>query len=148
MGADAEAHYRIVRLATELDASVDAKDWPRLRSFFTGEMVVEVGIVAGDGGTSMAADAFVAEVAAFNTPRKMACHSFSNPLVSVDGDRAEFRANRYGWNLCAEFDPPLYELWGRITYGLVRAGEGWLVQRMRLEVLREAGNPEVSALRD
>lgn len=137
----------ILRLATELDQSVDRKDWPALRSFFTDRLTVEVGIVAGDGASMMDADSFVDEVAAFNPPQKIACHSFLNPLVRVTGDRALFTANRYGWNLCEAFDPPLYELWGRIAYGLGQAGGGWLIDTFRLEVLREAGNLEVSRLR-
>ncbi|MEJ7935324.1 nuclear transport factor 2 family protein [Sphingobium sp. AN558] len=138
----------ILRLATELDQSVDRKDWPTLRSFFVDRLAVEVGIVAGDGASMMDADAFVAEVAAFNPPRKIACHSFLNPLVHVTGDRAQFTANRYGWNLCDGFDPPLFETWGRIAYGLIRTGDGWLIDRFRLEVLREAGNRDVSRLRE
>lgn len=138
---------RILRLATELDQSVDQKDWPTFRSFFADRLAVEVGIVAGDGASMMLADTFVAEVAAFNPPQKIACHSFLNPLVRVTGDRALFTANRYGWNLCEAFDPPLYELWGRIVYGLGRAGDGWLIDTFRLEVLRDAGNGEVSRLR-
>lgn len=138
---------RILRLATELDQSVDRKDWPTLRSFLTDTLVVQVGVVAGEGSSPMTADAFVAEVAAFNPPQKIACHSFLNPLVQVMGDRATFTANRYGWNLCEAFDPPLYELWGRIAYGLRRAGDDWLIDIFGLEVLRDAGNQDVSRLR-
>lgn len=137
----------IVRLATELDDAVDRKDWPRLRRFFADTVSVDVGVVAGDGAVPLVADSFVAEIAAFNLPEKIACHSFTNPLVTISGDRAEFAANRYGWNLCERFDPPLYELWGRIAYGYVRVEGRWLIDRFRLEKLREAGNQSVSLLR-
>lgn len=83
-----------------------------LQSFFVDRLAVEAGIVASDGAGVMDADAFVVEVAAFNSPQKIACHSFLNPMIRVMGDRAHFTANRYGWNLCAAFDPPLFELWG------------------------------------
>ncbi|SCW38766.1 SnoaL-like domain-containing protein [Sphingobium faniae] len=137
----------IVRLATELDDAVDRKDWPRLRGFFAETVMVEVGVVAGESAKPLAADAFVAEIAAFNLPEKLACHSFTNPLVTIAGARAEFAANRYGWNLCERFDPPLYELWGRIAYAYVRHDRRWLIDRFRLEKLRDAGNPAVSMLR-
>lgn len=138
----------IIRLATQLDDAVDRKDWARFRQFFANTVSVDVGVVAGHSIVEMAAEAFMAEVAAFNLPAKLACHSFTNPLVSIQGDRAEFNANRYGWNLCADFDPPLYELWARITYGLCRQGDdGWVIDSMKMVKLRDAGNMAVSLLR-
>lgn len=37
---------------------------------------------------------------------------------------------------------------GWIAYGLTRADDDWLIDRFRLEVLREAGNRNVSQLRE
>ncbi|WP_179044892.1 nuclear transport factor 2 family protein [Sphingobium lactosutens] len=137
----------IIRLATELDDAVDRKDWVRFRRFFAETVGVDIGSVTGSEVVEMDVAAFVAEVAAFNLPAKRACHNFTNPLASIRGDRAEFKANRYGWNHCADFDPPLYELWGRISYGFHRQEQGWVIDHMALEKLRESGNLAVSLLR-
>lgn len=137
----------VERVAREIDRAVDDKNWERMRHQFAAHVSVDVGAVTGDALVEMTGDEFVQQVAELNVPAKRSYHIHINALVSVEGDAATLTAHSYGWNHCERFDPPLYEVWGFMHYGLVRTGAVWLVNRIGMTKLRESGNPAVSAWR-
>jgi len=134
---------RVIHAAYELDHAIDAKEWCRVRAFFSEKVMVNVGIVSGES-VEMSADAFVAQIAAFNPADKLSMHTLGNAVVDVAENKAVLRANRYGWNLCEHFQPALYELWGRVRYELVFENDTWKINGFELVKARDAGNIEVS----
>ena len=137
----------VERVAREIDRAVDDKDWERMRRRFAAKVRVDIGAVTGDASVEMTGDDFVQEVAALNVPAKRSYHIHTNALVSVEGDTATLTAHSYGWNYCERFDPPVYEVWGFMHYGLMRQGGVWLVNRIGMTKLRESGNSSVSTWR-
>jgi SnoaL-like domain len=137
----------IERVAREIDRAVDDKNWERMRRQFAARVSVDIGAVTGDASVDMTGDDFVHEVAALNVPAKRSYHIHTNALVSIDGDAATITAHSYGWNFCQRFNPPLFEVWGFMHYGLARERGVWLVNRIGMTKLRESGNSEVSAWR-
>ena len=141
------AERAVERVAREIDRAVDDKNWERMRRQFAANVSVDIGAVTGDALVEMSGDEFVQEVAALNVPAKRSYHMHGNALVTVEGDAATLTAHSYGWNYCERFDPPLYQVWGFMHYGLTRQGGVWLVSRIGMTKLRESGNYAVSAWR-
>jgi hypothetical protein len=137
----------VERVAREIDRAVDDKNWERMRRQFAMQVSVDIGAVTGGTLIEMSGEEFVKEVAALNVPAKRSYHIHANALVSVEGDAATLTAHSYGWNYCERFEPPLYEVWGFMHYGLARKGAVWLVNRIGMTKLRESGNSDVSAWR-
>ena len=137
----------IMRIASDIDRAVDLKDWPRMRRHFGDSVLVDIGVVGGKTVVEMPSDVFVGEVAAINPAGKRSYHSHTNTLVTVTGDEAELCCHSYGWNLCTVFDPPVYEVWGAMTYRFRCVAGRWQVTFLRLEKWRESGNPAVSEAR-
>lgn len=137
----------VERVAREIDRAVDDKDWDRMRHQFAAQVSVDIGAVTDGTLVVMTGGEFVQEVAALNAPAKRSYHMHTNALVRVERDTATLTAHSYGWNYCERFDPPLYEVWGFMHYGLLRKDGTWLVNRIGMTKLRESGNAEVSAWR-
>lgn len=139
--------WQVIKAMYELDQAFDMKDWNAVRTFFAARVTVKVGVITGADPVPISAEDFVAQIAAFNPPEKLAMHTLTNPLVHIEGDKSVFQANRYGWNWCEHFDQPLYELWGRVRYVLNREGPMWKIAEFELVKLRDAGNLEVNLYR-
>ena len=84
------------------------------------------------------------DVARASPPDKRTYHSRSNVFTRIFGASATMEARSYGWNECAAFEPPVYEVWGVMNYEFLRVDGRWLISVVRMRKWREAGNRAVN----
>jgi len=134
-------------VANLVDRAVDDRRWDDFGNHFADPVRFEISATGASAGAAveLARDDFVQAIAAVNPPDKRTFHSSSNVLIQIEGDRATLSARTYGWNLCARFDPPVYEVWGTMDYDFARIDGRWLVTGIRVRKWREAGNVAVNA---
>jgi hypothetical protein len=135
----------ILRVASEIDQFVDAKEWSKLRSLFDDEVTIELPTIGSGTPEPMRAEDFISAVAEVNFAEKVTYHGRLNHVISIDGDRAELRAHMYGWNQLRTLSPDFFELWGQYQYKLRRTGSGWRVTHLTHIKFHARGNPAVNA---
>lgn len=131
-------------VASLVDRAVDDKRWDDLGSYFAHAVRFDIGAIGAGEAVELARDDLVHGIAVVNPPDKRTFHSSSNALTRIEGDHATLSARTYGWNLCARFDPPVYEVWGTMDYDFARIDDQWLVTAIRVRKWREAGNVAVN----
>lgn len=139
----------IERLAIEdaaslVDRAVDDKRWDDLASHLADPVRFDMSVVGAGNPVELSRADFVQAIAAASPPDKRTFHTRSNVITRVYGDRATLSACSYGWNLCTQFDPPVYEVWGRMDYDFARIDGRWLITAIRMRKWREAGNSAVA----
>jgi hypothetical protein len=131
-------------VASIVDRAVDEKRWDELGRHFTATVAFDVAPLGSSAAVQLARADFVQAIAGASPPDKRTFHTRSNVLTSVNGNRASMEARSYGWNECAAFDPPVYEVWGVMNYEFERIDGRWLIGAVRMRKWREAGNRAVN----
>ena len=131
-------------IATEVDRAVDEKRWDELARHFTASIAFDVAPLGTSAAVQLSRADFVQAIARASPPDKRTFHSRSNVLTRISGGRATMEARSYGWNECREFDPPVYEVWGVMSYEFEHLDGRWLISAVRMRKWREAGNRAVN----
>ena len=137
----------MIRIADAIDASVDAKDWPMTRSFFTDKIRVDFTSLIGGEPATIPADALIAGWSANLTAEKSSFHLRGNHSISFDGpDAATMVSHGYAWNRMDRGALPenggeaMWEVWGTYAHGFTRTPEGWKVDAMTFTATAERGS--------
>ena len=137
----------IIRIADAIDAAVDAKDWPRARSYFTETIDVDFTSLVGGEPATIPADALIEGWSANLTAEKTSFHLRGNHQISfADADNAVLVSHGYAWNrmergaLEENGGDPMWEVWGNYEHGFVRTADGWKVNAMTFNATAERGN--------
>ncbi|MFN3257838.1 MAG: nuclear transport factor 2 family protein [Ilumatobacter sp.] len=145
----------ITRAVHEFAYGIDTRDWALYRSIFAdGPIDFDYSSYHGRPGSSMDADAWVANVRPLFDGLDATQHSMSNPLVDVDGDTARCRmymqAAHFLWrdDLLAETGSAESEftIGGYYDDRLVRTASGWKLTAVTLTVFWRRGNAAIMSL--
>ena len=137
----------MVRIADAIDAAVDAKDWPRARSYFTETIDVDFTSLVGGEPATIPADGLISGWSANLTAEKASFHLRGNHQISfADADNAVLVSHGYAWNrmergaLEENGGNPLWEVWGSYEHGFVRTQDGWKVNAMSFTATAQRGS--------
>lgn len=115
---------------------VDRRDWALYRSIFTDAVEFDFSTWRGVKMT-MPADDWVAEVkdtlACFDATQ----HNMTNPVITLDGDRATIVVHMIAHHY---FDGEMQKLGGYYTDRLVRTEAGWKIAACQLVITWEEGD--------
>ena len=124
--------------------AMDDHDWPALRACLADAVSVDYSAFRGDAATTLSGDEFTRMRREALSPLRMQ-HVITNPLVTVDGGRAECRS----CFVIHRVDParPAREQWldtaGHYVHGLVRTEGRWKIDRIVQTVVWTRGNREI-----
>jgi hypothetical protein len=135
----------LIRIADDIDRAVDARDWPRARSYFADRVTVDFSTLNGQPSATIPADDLIGDWSGNLKGSKTSLHLRSNHQVTIDGDRATVRSNGYAWNRMEGNGDPLWEVWGTYEHRLTRAGDSWKVDGFTFRMTHERGNQWVKA---
>jgi SnoaL-like domain len=125
--AELTDHNDITNLVYRLGACLDDRRFDEM-----GSLLVEAATVRTPGGAAEGREAVIAQARRNHPPDEPTQHVITNPLVELDGDRAEVRAN-----LVVNFAAPghrdeslpapprKYTLGEIYHFDVVRTSEGW-----------------------
>ena len=134
----------IRRVVDEIDNLCDRKDWEKLRSFFTDEVVADFTSLAGGEASTIKTDDFIGAWKKNLFAEKKTFHQRGNHRIKISGDKAEVFSKAYAFNLLEEGEiTGLWEVWGNYTHTLTRTETGWKCSGMTLEVIHQRGDESV-----
>ncbi len=141
----AEDKLAVAECVYRYATGVDTRDWAMYRSLFADEVEVDFSSFApGLPPVTMAADEWVAEAEAAIRGLAATQHMMSNPLVELDGDRAQVTMYVRAHHVFDPDDPEsYYTVGGYYRNRLVRDGGNWKLTRVNLNVTWRLGNPEI-----
>lgn len=144
---DFNDYNAIVRRRYEYALGIDTRDFGLLRSVFTDEIEMDFRDYSGQPGARLAADDWVAGCKVLFCGLDATQHVMSNPMVDVDGDRAQCRmymkAEHFLRNDQGSFD---FALGGYYHDRLVRTERGWLIEAVTLRLFWNRGNRHIMTL--
>lgn len=128
-----------------ISRTVDAKDWPACRAFFTAEIEVDFTSLTGGDPGRMPADDLVFNGWAVNLHADKASHHMhTGHHITVDGDRATCFTKGYAWNrLERPTGSELWEVWGDYIHQLQRVDGEWKCTGMTFIATYARGNEGV-----
>lgn len=128
----------------EVDNACDLKEWQRLRGYFADEIDVDFSSLAGGGPMRITSNQLIDAWRTNLFVDKKTFHQRGNHLINIEGDKATVFSKGYAFNLL-EAGPVtgFWEVWGNYTHTLSRAGDGWKVDGMKLDVIRQRGDDRV-----
>lgn len=136
----------IADVVTHIAHAQDDKDWPLLRSLFTGNVLLDLSRHSGAAPVDLTADGLVAAARATLDGFGCTHHVTANPSTTVDGDRATCRTHVIAYH-DLETSPGVVErctMRGYWELALRRVSGTWLV--CRWAIVRTApweGSPEI-----
>jgi hypothetical protein len=145
---EAEIRHLIDRTAvsdvvTAYATAVDLRDWELFRSLFTPSVFIDFRSFDPRLYRQLPLDDLVAitqNLAAFDATQ----HLSTNHVPSIEGDRARCVSYMHaGHFLTHEGEQHFCFLYGYYTYELQRAAQGWKIDRYRLQVTAQHGDPRV-----
>jgi hypothetical protein len=127
---------------------LDARDWDAVRATLAGTIDLDFSELFGDPRTVHDSDDFVAFARNVLSGFRHTQHISPNHVITIEGERASATASMYAWHsVPAEGKGgDTYTLRGSYDVGLVRAEDGWRIDRLHMAVWDEAGNKETYAI--
>jgi 3-phenylpropionate/cinnamic acid dioxygenase small subunit len=124
---------------------VDTRDWPLYRSIFADTVEIDFSSYNGrPPAGSIPADQWVAGVQPLFMGLAATQHSMTNPRVSIDGDEAEVRMYMQAEHIFDPDDPTSWFAIGGYYHDRARrAGDGWELTAVTLNVFWRRGRPEI-----
>ncbi len=124
---------------------IDTRNWELYRSIFADEVSIDFSSYnPARPASTMAADQWVAGLRPLFTGLAATQHSMTNPLVSLDGDRAEITMYMQAHHVHdAENPDSWYTIGGYYTDTLKRSDGGWLIDSVALTVTWRSGDPAI-----
>jgi hypothetical protein len=126
--------------------AVDSRDWELYRSIFTDVIDVDFSsfFEGGEPGwVTMPADAWVDAARAPFAGLEATQHSFSNPRITLHGDRATCVISMQAEHVRADGEGDRYTVGGYYTNTLVRTPAGWRLNQIKLTVRWQRGNKSI-----
>ena len=137
-------HQAICETVYRYAYGIDTKDWDLYRSIFTDEVVIDFTSYRPGQAGPMPADTWVAAVRAQMIKLAATQHAMSNPIVTVDGDRATcLMYIRADHALEAGNDDAWFSLGGHYRDTLVRTADGWRIDGVTLHVGWRRGDESI-----
>ncbi|MDT4916621.1 MAG: hypothetical protein QOI15_348 [Pseudonocardiales bacterium] len=123
---------------------IDTRDWPLLESVFTDPFEYDYTSHRADAAGVLTPAEWVGARRRRFATMTATQHSMTNPRVVVDGDTARVRMYVEAWHV-ADIDgsSEWCTIGGEYHDELVRAADGWLISKLRLERRWTVGNPAV-----
>jgi len=114
---------------------IDLRDWDLYRSVFADELTFDYTSYRPGSGGTVAADDWVARARRRFESLVATQHTMTNPRVRLSGDRAMCTMYVEAWHSAAVEGQTVHcTLGGRYVNDLVRVGEEWRIEVLRLEV--------------
>ena len=143
-------YQEITRRRYEYALGIDTRDWALHRSIFTPEIQMDfTSYSGGEGATLMTADAWIDNIRPLFTGLTATQHTMTNPMVSVDGHTARQTMYMQALHFLDAMDDADSAAQGEFAVGgyyedeLVRTGEGWRIQAVKLTVLWRRGDARI-----
>ncbi|MEL6101997.1 MAG: nuclear transport factor 2 family protein [Pseudomonadota bacterium] len=140
----------MTRIADDIDAAVDAKEWACARAPCTDEVSVDFSSLVGGEAVTIPADALIEGWSGNLTDEKTSFHLRGNHRVTFEGaDTAVMHSHGYAWNRMERGaapengGDPMWEVWGTYKQSFARTDAGWRVTGMTFDRTAERGNPFV-----
>ena len=130
----------ITRTMLDFGRALDAGDWPLYRSTFTDVILVDFRRLTGSPEIRVAADDWTEFAEAILSPVRRH-HVYSNFHIRLDGERASalvYMTARH-WKP-TDLGTAEYTQYGWYDVKLVRAGERWLIRRIKHDFQWVSGN--------
>lgn len=128
-------HQQICETVYRYAYGIDTRDWDLYRSIFTDDVYIDFTSYRPGRAATMPADTWVSAVRAQMMRLAATQHAMSNPIVTIDGDRATclmyIRADH-----ALEFgnDDAWFSLGGHYRDTLIRTADGWRIDGVTLNV--------------
>lgn len=116
---------------TAIDAignAINAKDWPQVRSYFTGRIYVDFRSLGDGNPADMDAG-------------KQSFHLRGSHAININGETAADYSK--GYSIYTIDEGPvagIWELWANYSYTLVRAGDDWKVTGISVYKVQTRGD--------
>ena len=140
-------HQAICEVRYRYALGLDTRDWELYRSIFVDDVEIDFSSFSGESGGTLRADDWVATCRVFFTGLDASQHVMTNPMVTVDGDRAHCRmymtADHYFAN---DQGGDRFVIGGYYDDRLVRTGDAWLLEAVTLTMFWQRGNRQVMEL--
>ena len=145
-------HQAICEVRYRYALGLDTHDWELYRSIFVDDVAIDFSSFSGEAGGTMRAgpmraDDWVATCRVFFTGLDASQHVMTNPMVTVDGDRAHCRmymtADHYFAN---DQGGDRFVIGGYYDDRLVRTGDVWLLEAVTLTMFWQRGNRQIMEL--
>jgi hypothetical protein len=140
-------HQAICEVRYRYALGLDTRDWELYRSIFVDDVEIDFSSFSGESGGTLRADDWVATCRVFFTGLDASQHVMTNPMVTVDGDRAHCRmymtADHYFAN---DQGGDRFVIGGYYDDRLVRTGDAWLLEAVTLTMFWQRGNRQIMEL--
>ncbi len=145
-------HQAICEVRYRYALGLDTRDWELYRSIFVDDVEIDFSSFNGESGGTMRAgpmraDDWVATCRVFFTGLDASQHVMTNPMVTVDGDRAHCRmymtADHYFAN---DQGGDRFVIGGYYDDRLVRTDDAWLLEAVTLTMFWQRGNRQIMEL--
>jgi hypothetical protein len=147
MAMEFDDYNAIVRRRFEYALGIDTRDWELLRSIFTDEIEMDFSSYSGQPGAKLRADDWINGCKVLFTGLDATQHVMTNPIVDVDGDRAQLRmymkAEHFLQNDSGSDD---FALGGYYQDRLIKTDGEWKIEAVTLTILWNRGNRHIMAL--
>ena len=141
MTAESDA---VVRRVYDYAFALDQRDWSLYRSIFTEELTADFSSYNGRPRSVMSADDWVAGVKPLFTGLDATQHSMSNPVVDIEGDRAQCRMYMQAAHFLGQgVDAVEFTIGGYYQDRLTRIDGDWLIDAVTLVVWWRRGDPGI-----
>jgi hypothetical protein len=136
--------FQLRQIADEIDFFVDAKDWDRVRTYFTNDITVDFSSLVGGEPANITADQLVDSWRTNLIAEKQSHHMRTNHIVTFDGeDNATLISQGYAYNAIPGIEPvgsDIWEVYGNYVHTFERTEAGWLVTGMTFNAKYQMGN--------
>ena len=120
---------------------IDTCDWELYGSIFSDHVDIDFSSYDGRAPTRLSRAEWLARVRPLFTGLDASQHIMSNPMVVLDGDRAELTMYLQAQHLLSDAtDGPLFTIGGYYRDRLERTSVGWQLTAVQLNVLWTDGN--------
>lgn len=141
----ADDHQRICETIYQYAYGIDDRDWDLYRSIFADKVAIDfTSYRPGRPAATMAADVWVGAVRTQMTGLAATHHAMTNPVLSIDGDRATcLMYIQADHALDHGNDDAWFSLGGHYRDTLVRTAEGWRIDAVTLTVRWRRGDESI-----
>ena len=131
---DVRDHLNVSDTLYRYCSTVDRKDYPGLRSVFTDDARMRFSMNGNWGDWVEGADGIIAWVDKMTADRGAQHHLLSVYHVDIDDDKASVLAYLTSHQTAADDPNQVLQMCSRYRDELRRAGDGWLISQIQLEV--------------
>lgn len=124
----------LIDLVARVAYAEDDKDYNAFRALFADSVHVDMRTLHGGEAQEISADELKERARRALDGFDFTQHSAANVLVTLDGDRAQVRANVTAYHYLASEPGAVDYCTVRVywNFGCVRAGDGWLIDRVHI----------------